>query len=78
MLQVSSLPFVTITSNRLLKERLQLAKQNGLLVSFDPNIRLKLWSKEEAKEFIHDLLPDVDILLTGEDEAEIILGSMIH
>ena len=68
-------PSICKNNQMIIKKAVQLAKQNGLLVSFDPNIRLKLWSKEEAKEFIHDLLPDVDILLTGEDEAEIILGS---
>lgn len=69
--------FPSICSNNrvIVKKAVKMARQNGLLVSFDPNIRLKMWSKEEAREFIHEILPDVDILLTGEDEAEIILGS---
>ncbi|MFX0560483.1 sugar kinase [Tepidibacillus infernus] len=51
-----------------------LAKQNGLLISFDPNIRLKLWSKEKAKEKLSQFLPYVDIVLTGEEEAELLIG----
>jgi 2-dehydro-3-deoxygluconokinase len=68
-------PSICSNNREIIKKAVKIAKQNGLLVSFDPNIRLKMWSKEEAREFIHELLPYVDILLTGEDEAEIILGS---
>lgn len=51
----------------------QLAKERGITVSFDPNIRLKLWSIEQAREAYRKLLPYVDILLTGLDELELIL-----
>ncbi|WP_078544331.1 sugar kinase [Litchfieldia alkalitelluris] len=54
---------------------IDLAKKHGLRISFDPNIRLKLWSKEEAKEALLKFLPFVDILLTGVDEAELLLGT---
>ncbi|WP_428910766.1 sugar kinase [Niallia sp. Krafla_26] len=68
--------FPSISDNNcaIIKKAVKMAKKTGLLVSFDPNIRLKLWSKEEAKTFIHEILPDVDLLLTGEEEAEMILG----
>ncbi|TDL30896.1 sugar kinase [Jeotgalibacillus sp. S-D1] len=56
----------------LIKQAIGLAKQEGMLISFDPNIRLKLWSKPEAKKALKSFLPDVDILLTGIDEAEIL------
>lgn len=59
---------------RVIKEAIKLAKKHGLLISFDPNIRLKLWSKEEAKMTLSEILPNVDILLTGVDEAELLLG----
>jgi 2-dehydro-3-deoxygluconokinase len=58
----------------LIKEAVLIAKKHGVLISFDPNIRLKLWSKEEAKAAITELLPFVDIFLAGVDEAELILG----
>ncbi|MGJ9382676.1 sugar kinase [Salipaludibacillus sp. CF4.18] len=57
-----------------IKRAIAIAKKQGLLISFDPNIRLKLWSKADAKKAIAEFLPDVDILLTGVDEAEILLG----
>ncbi|WP_404455111.1 sugar kinase [Oceanobacillus kapialis] len=64
------------TENNLpiMKQAIKLAKKHGVMVSFDPNIRLKLWSKEEASRILSSLLPDVDILLAGSEEMEIILG----
>ncbi|WP_053360909.1 sugar kinase [Bacillus sp. FJAT-27251] len=59
----------------LIKHAVSLAKKHRVLVSFDPNIRLKLWSKEEAKSVLRELLPQVDIFLTGEEEAELLLGT---
>src|SRR5699024_1756563 len=53
----------------------KLAKKHDVKVSFDPNIRLKMWSKEEARRIIAEILPDVDILLASDDELEIILES---
>ena len=51
-----------------------LAKQQGIPVSFDPNLRLKLWSIEAAREAYAKLYPYVDILLTGKDEFEQLFG----
>ncbi|MGF2614618.1 sugar kinase [Rossellomorea vietnamensis] len=59
----------------IIKHAVALAKQNDVLVSLDPNIRLKLWSKERAKEVLSEILPFVDILLTGVDEAELLLDT---
>ncbi|MDR6121368.1 2-dehydro-3-deoxygluconokinase [Bacillus sp. SLBN-46] len=58
----------------LVKYAISLAKKHGVLISFDPNIRLKLWSKEEAKSALREFLPHVDILLTGVEEAELLFG----
>jgi 2-dehydro-3-deoxygluconokinase len=59
----------------IIKHAVTIAKRNGVLVSFDPNIRLKLWSRERAKEVLSDILPFVDILLTGTDEAELLFDT---
>lgn len=56
----------------LIKETMKLAKKQNMLVSLDPNIRLRLWSKEEAKAALQEFLPYVDILLIGIEEAEIL------
>ncbi|MBS4206942.1 sugar kinase [Bacillus sp. FJAT-50079] len=59
----------------LIKKAVKIAKQNGVLISMDPNIRLRLWTKEEVKAALAELLPYVDILLTGEEEADIMFGT---
>ena len=55
---------------------LRLAKTKGIPVSFDPNIRLKLWTIEQARAAYFEVFPYVDILLTGLDEIEMIIGQM--
>jgi len=45
-------------------------------VVFDPNIRLKMWSAEEARETILEFLPHVDCLMAGRDEVDILMGEM--
>lgn len=67
-------PSINPNNRKIIKKAIEIAKKNGILVSLDPNIRLKMWTKSEAREFLLDILPDVNILLAGEDEAEIILG----
>ncbi len=57
-----------------IKKAIEYAKTNGVKVSFDPNIRLRMWSKEEARKVLSEILPQVDILLAGDEEMEIILG----
>ncbi|KLU63027.1 2-dehydro-3-deoxygluconokinase [Peptococcaceae bacterium CEB3] len=48
------------------------AKKAGMLVSFDPNLRLKLWGIEEARQEVLALLPAVDIFLPGIEEGKIL------
>ncbi len=57
-----------------IKKAIEYAKKNGVKVSFDPNIRLRMWSKEEARKVLLEILPHVDILLAGDEEMEIILS----
>ncbi|MEW9667304.1 sugar kinase [Ammoniphilus sp. 3BR4] len=53
---------------------IEIAKKHGVKVVFDPNIRLKLWSKEEAKEVLLDLASRCDIVMPGIEEGEILIG----
>lgn len=59
-----------------IKHAIKLAKKNGVLVTLDPNIRLKLWTKEEAKNALLEFLPYVDVLLAGLEEAEILFNTI--
>jgi len=67
-------PSINKNNQKVILEAVRLAKKFNLIVSFDPNIRLKMWTREEAKSFIEKLLPNVDILLIGDEEIEILLG----
>jgi 2-dehydro-3-deoxygluconokinase len=58
----------------LVHEAVKTAKQHGVKVALDPNIRLKLWSKEEAGKALLDLLPHVHIVMSGAEEADILFG----
>lgn len=50
----------------------ELAREAGALVSFDPNIRLKLGTPELWRERVAPLLGTADIVLAGEDELELL------
>lgn len=46
----------------------QVAKELGVTVAFDTNLRLKLWSLDDAKAALDEILPYVDILLPSAPE----------
>ena len=50
------------------------AREGGTSVSFDVNYRSKLWSPEEARGFMEEMLPHTDLLLVGDDEALALWG----
>lgn len=56
------------------RETMVLARKKGLSISFDPNLRRKLWSEDEAREVLLSLIPLCDVFLPGVEEAEFLLG----
>ncbi|GGN90950.1 sugar kinase [Saccharibacillus kuerlensis] len=56
------------------RKLMELAREKGLTVSFDPNLRRKLWSEETARETLLSLIPLCDIFMPGDEEAEFLLG----
>ena len=54
---------------------IQLAKEQGAIISFDPNVRLPLWnSKEDCKNTILEFAPYADILKISDDELFFLTG----
>src|ERR671916_1578769 len=51
------------------------ARARGVRVSFDVNYRSKLWAPEPARNFVEDLLPELDLLFVGDDEALALWGA---
>jgi fructokinase len=58
------------------KKAVNIAKQNGALISFDPNLRAPLWSNlDTAKAQIRWGLRQCDILKIADNEIEFLSGS---
>lgn len=53
-------------------EAVRLARKHGVKVSFDPNLRLKLWNIEEARPVLLELAKLSDIFLPGLDELKLL------
>lgn len=52
------------------------ARQAGVKVVFDPNLRRKLWSEERARAVLLELSSMADIVLPGIEEAEFLFGKL--
>lgn len=51
------------------------ARQRGMMVSFDPNVRTHLWPDlRELRALCDDVLPQSDVVKLSEDELEVCLG----
>ena len=52
-------------------EMIRRFKENGTLISFDVNFRGNLWTGEEARACIEQILPYVDVFFCSEDTARL-------
>ena len=76
VLHVSAISQAISPSMRRAVERAaEIAQTHGTLVSYDLNLRLSLWSLEEARSCVIDFLPLADILLPSDDEAAQLFGT---
>ena len=58
------------------KHALEKAAQLKIKSSFDLNIRRKLWSEEQARKALEPLAKDVELLIGGEDEYQVVFGKV--
>lgn len=58
----------------LTEEACKAAKNAGVTISVDLNYRKKLWTPEEAKEVMTNLMQYVDVCIGNEEDAEKVLG----
>ena len=56
------------------EEALKAAKRHGVTVSVDLNYRKKLWTPDEAKAVMTNLMQYVDVCIGNEEDAEKVLG----
>ena len=58
------------------EKAIELAKKQGAIISFDPNIRFPLWNdKRKLKEAIDEFLSSADIIKISDEEIEFITGT---
>lgn len=53
---------------------LKVAREMGVVNSFDFNMRLRLWTAEEARAYLSTVFPYLNILITTSDDLEIVFG----
>ena len=57
------------------KHALTKAASLGIKSSFDLNLRRKLWSESDAKKTLQPLAENIEFLIGGEDEYQVVFGS---
>lgn len=67
------LPALSKSCQEVVFEIIRLAKKFGTKISFDPNLRLKLWTIEEARSVLLEIIKQVDYFFPGVDEARLLL-----
>jgi 2-dehydro-3-deoxygluconokinase len=63
-------------SKEIIFQAVDMAKGTGLTISFDPNMRYKLWTIVEPRDTFQQLVKKTDIVLLGKEEGELITGSI--
>ncbi len=57
------------------RKAIQIAKDTGTFISYDPNLRLMLWDNpDDAKHWIWEVMPYADVVKISEEEWEFITG----
>ncbi len=67
-------PALSLTCREAVFHAIGLARKHGVQVVFDPNLRRKLWSDEEAREVLTRLCGMADIVLAGISEGTFLFG----
>ncbi len=68
-------PALSASCRETLYKAIEIAKKHGLTITFDPNLRLRLWGKEEMKRVILDIASKADIILPGFEEGKLLLDT---
>lgn len=68
-------PVLSETCRKLCFSLAEKARNKGVLFSFDPNIRKKLWKGTDYSSVLRELLLQADIVLLGLDEAHELCGT---
>ena len=76
VIHFGSISLISSPAREATQRAVELAKENNMLVSYDPNVRLGLWSSPEVcRQTILDTLKWADICKINEDELAFLTGS---
>jgi len=67
-------PALSPSASEVTVEALKAAKKEGCTVSYDLNYRKKLWTPADAKRIQEPIMADVDILITTEEDTNVVFG----
>jgi 2-dehydro-3-deoxygluconokinase len=67
-------PALSASTAKVTVEAMKAAKKAGCTVSYDLNYRKKLWAPAEAKKIQEPMMEDVDILITTEEDTNVVFG----
>jgi 2-dehydro-3-deoxygluconokinase len=67
-------PALSASASEVTAEALKAAKKAGCTVSYDLNYRKKLWTPAEAKRIQEPMMADVDVLITTEEDTNVVFG----
>ena len=68
-------PALSATAAAAVERALELASTAGVEVSFDVNLRRRLWTDEEAARVLRVLVPRINVLFATEEELAVLSGS---
>ncbi len=67
-------PALSASASKTTVEALKAAKQAGCTVSYDLNYRKRLWTPADARKTQEPMMADVDILITTEEDTNVVFG----
>ncbi len=68
-------PALSLQNRATMMRAIAQARQLGMKIVFDPNLRLKLWSIEEASEVLEAIARQAHFVLSGLGEARLLTGA---
>lgn len=68
-------PILSSECEKMIYKAVELGKKAGLKISFDPNIRKKLWKNNDYTYVLKRLVSNTNIMLLGLEEAHVIYGT---
>ena len=76
ILHFSSVDLIDAPVRYATRKAIEIAKNRGLIISFDPNIRLPLWKDEdECRKTVLEFLPYADVVKISDEEVDFVYGA---